>query len=146
MKQDARYIRWLIDIRNEDVGLVGGKNASLGEMYSELTQKGVKIPDGFAVTAEGYWHTLDSAGILNDLKEILAGLDRNDVADLAQRGRRARDLILSAGVPDDLWNEIKAAYDMLCDEYGPDVDVAVRALRPLKISRPPRLPASRRPT
>ena len=53
MKQDARYIRWLIDIRNEDVGLVGGKNASLGEMYSELTQKGVKIPDGFAVTAEG---------------------------------------------------------------------------------------------
>ncbi len=127
MKQDARYIRWLIDIRNEDVGLVGGKNASLGEMYSELTQKGVKIPDGFAVTAEGYWHTLDSAGILNDLKEILAGLDRNDVADLAQRGRRARDLILSAGVPDDLWNEIKAAYDMLCDEYGPDVDVAVRS-------------------
>ena len=127
MKQDATYIRWFADIRNEDVGQVGGKNASLGEMYSELTPKGVKIPDGFAVTAGGYWHVLDAAGILDDLKETLAGLDRSDVADLAQRGRRARDLILSAGIPDDLWGEIKAAYDMLCDEYGPDADVAVRS-------------------
>ncbi|MDD3071598.1 MAG: phosphoenolpyruvate synthase [Methanoculleus horonobensis] len=127
MKQDATYIRWLSDIRNEDVGLVGGKNASLGEMYSELTKKGVKIPDGFAVTAEGYRHVLTSAGILDDLKEALAGLDRSDVADIAKRGRRARDLILSAGVPDDLWNEIRTAYDMLCDEYGPDADVAVRS-------------------
>lgn len=127
MKQDATYIRWFSDIRNEDVGLVGGKNASLGEMYSELTPKGVKIPDGFAVTAGGYRHVLESAGILDDLKEALAGLDRNNVADLAERGKRARDLILSAGIPDDLWSEIKAAYDMLCDEYGPDADVAVRS-------------------
>ncbi|WP_292518049.1 phosphoenolpyruvate synthase [Methanoculleus sp.] len=127
MKQDAVYIRWLADIRNEDVGLVGGKNASLGEMYSELTPKGVKIPDGFAVTAEGYWHVLESAGILDDLKETLAGLDRSDVADLARRGKRARDLILAAGIPDDLWGEIRTAYDMLCDEYGPDADVAVRS-------------------
>ncbi|MFA7562017.1 MAG: phosphoenolpyruvate synthase, partial [Methanoculleus sp.] len=127
MKQDAKYIRWFIDVRNEDVGLVGGKNASLGEMYSELTKKGVKIPDGFAVTAGGYRHVLESAGVLDDLKETLRGLDRGNVADLAKRGRKARDFILSAGVPDDLWGEIRAAYDMLCDEYGPDVDVAVRS-------------------
>ncbi len=127
MKQDATYIRWFIDVRNEDVGIVGGKNASLGEMYSELTPKGVKIPDGFAVTADGYWHVLTSAGILDDLKETLAGVDRSNVADLAKRGRKARDLILSAGIPDDLWGEIKTAYDMLCDEYGPDADVAVRS-------------------
>ncbi|MBP7411485.1 MAG: phosphoenolpyruvate synthase [Methanoculleus sp.] len=127
MKQDATYIRWFIDVRNEDVGIVGGKNASLGEMYSELTPKGVKIPDGFAVTADGYWHVLKSAGILDDLKETLAGVDRSNVADLAERGRKARDLILAAGIPDDLWGEIKAAYDMLCDEYGPDADVAVRS-------------------
>jgi len=127
MKQDAAYIRWFADIRNEDVGLVGGKNASLGEMYSELTPKGVKIPDGFAVTAEGYRHVLTSAGILDDLKEALAGLDRSDVTDIAKRGRRARGLILSAGIPDDLWGEIRTAYDMLCDEYGPDADVAVRS-------------------
>ncbi|MFA6672875.1 MAG: PEP/pyruvate-binding domain-containing protein, partial [Methanoculleus sp.] len=127
MKQDATYIRWLADIRNEDVGLVGGKNASLGEMYSQLTPQGVKIPDGFAVTAEGYRHVLTSAGILDDLKEALAGLDRSDVTDIAKRGRRARGLILSAGIPDDLWGEIRTAYDMLCDEYGPDADVAVRS-------------------
>ncbi len=127
MKQDATYIRWFIDVRNEDVGIAGGKNASLGEMYSELTPKGVKIPDGFAVTADGYWHVLTSAGILDDLKETLAGVDRSNVADLAKRGRKARDLILSAGIPDDLWGEIKTAYDMLCDEYGPDADVAVRS-------------------
>ncbi len=127
MKQDAKYIRWFIDVRNEDVGIVGGKNASLGEMYSELTPKGVKIPDGFAVTAGGYWHVLESAGILDKLKETLAGLDRSSVTDLAERGRKARDLILSARVPDDLWGEIKTAYDMLCDEYGPDADVAVRS-------------------
>ena len=127
MKQDATYIRWFIDVRNEDVGIVGGKNASLGEMYSELTPKGVKIPDGFAVTADGYWHVLTSAGVLDDLKETLAGVDRSNVADLAKRGRKARDLILSAGIPDDLWGEIKTAYDMLCDEYGPDADVAVRS-------------------
>ena len=127
MKQDAKYIRWFTDIRNEDVGIVGGKNASLGEMYSELTPKGVKIPDGFAVTAGGYWHVLESAGILDKLKETLAGLDRSSVTDLAERGRKARDLILSVGIPDDLWGEIKTAYDMLCDEYGPDVDVAVRS-------------------
>ena len=127
MKQDATYIRWFIDVRSEDVGIVGGKNASLGEMYSELTPKGVKIPDGFAVTADGYWHVLTSAGVLDDLKETLAGVDRSNVADLAKRGRKARDLILSAGIPDDLWGEIKTAYDMLCDEYGPDADVAVRS-------------------
>ncbi len=127
MKQNAKYIRWFEDIRNEDVPLVGGKNASLGEMYSELTAKGVKVPDGFAVTADGYWHVLTAAGILDGLKATMAGLDRSDVADLAKRGKRARDLILSAGIPDDLWAEVKAAYDMLCDEYGAEVDVAVRS-------------------
>ncbi|MCM2465980.1 phosphoenolpyruvate synthase [Methanoculleus oceani] len=127
MKQDAKYIRWFEDIRNKDVPLVGGKNASIGEMYSELTAKGVKVPDGFAITADGYWHVLKSGGILDDMKSAMEGLDRNDVADLARRGKRARDLILGAGVPDDLWAEVKTAYDMLCDEYGAEIDVAVRS-------------------
>jgi pyruvate,water dikinase len=127
MKQDAKYIRWFEDIRNEDVPLVGGKNASLGEMYSELTAKGVKIPDGFAITAGGYWHVLKAGGILDEMKSAMEGLDRNSVADLATRGKRARDLILGAGIPDDLWAEVKTGYDMLCDEYGPDTDVAVRS-------------------
>ncbi|RXE56301.1 phosphoenolpyruvate synthase [Methanoculleus taiwanensis] len=127
MKQNAQYIRWFEDIRNEDVPLVGGKNASLGEMYSELTAKGVKIPDGFAITADGYWHVLKSGGILDEMKSAMEGLDRNNVTDLATRGKRARDLILGAGIPDDLWAEVKGAYDMLCDEYGAETDVAVRS-------------------
>jgi len=127
MKQDAKYIRWFEDIRIEDVPLVGGKNASLGEMYRELTRQGVRIPNGFAVTAEAYWHVINLAGILSDLKKTMAGLDKTDVADLAKRGEEARDLILGAGIPDDLWGEIKAAYGRLCEEYGPGTDVAVRS-------------------
>ncbi len=127
MKQDARYIRWFEDVRNADVPIVGGKNASLGEMYSELSSMGVRIPDGFATTAGAYWHTLDAAGILPAMKEAMAGLDKSDVAELERRGQRARDLILGAGIPDDLWAEIRTAYDLLCDEYGPNTDVAVRS-------------------
>ncbi len=127
MKQDFQYIRWFEDIRIEDVPLVGGKNASLGEMYRELTSQGVRIPNGFAITAEAYWLVVKSAGIFDKLKDAMAGLDKADVADLAKRGKKARDLILGAGIPDDLWAEIKVAYDRLCEEYGPDTDVAVRS-------------------
>jgi pyruvate,water dikinase len=127
VKHDAKYVRWFEDIKIEDVPLVGGKNASLGEMYRELSTQGVKIPNGFAITAEAYWHALNSAGILDKLKESLAGLDKTNVADLAIRGKKARNLIVSAGIPDNLWTEIKNAYDRLCEEYGHDTDVAVRS-------------------
>ena len=127
MIQDAKYVRWFKEIKIEDVPLVGGKNASLGEMYRELTGEGIKIPDGFAITAGAYWHVVKSAGIQDQLKETMAGLDKTKVADLARRGKRARDLILGAGIPDDLWAEIKTAYDQLGKEYGPDTDVAVRS-------------------
>lgn len=126
-RKNAKYIRWFEEIKIEDVPLVGGKNASLGEMYRELSSQGIKIPNGFATTAEAYWHVIHSEGILDKLKETMAGLDKTDVADLAKRGKRERDLILGAGIPDDLWAEIKAAYDRLCDQYGPDTDVAVRS-------------------
>jgi pyruvate,water dikinase len=127
MKQDAKYIRWFEEIKIEDIPIVGGKNASLGEMYRELTSQGVKIPNGFAITAEAYWHVIESAGILDELKDAMVGLDKTNLDDLMKRGKRARDLILSAGIPDDLWAEIRTAYDRLCEEYGPDTDVAVRS-------------------
>ena len=127
MKQDAKYIRWFEEIKIEDVPLVGGKNASLGEMYRELGSQGVKIPGGFAVTAEAYWLVLKSAGILDALGDSMAGLDKTNVADLAKRGKKARGLILDAGIPDELWAEIKDAYDRLCEEYGSYTDVAVRS-------------------
>src|SRR4030043_449373 len=127
MKQEARYIRWFEEIKIEDIPIVGGKNASLGEMHRELTSQGVKIPNGFAITAEAYWHVIESAGILDELKNAMVGLDKSDLADLIKRGKRARDLILDAGIPDELWAEIRTAYDRLCEEYGPDTDVAVRS-------------------
>ncbi|MBK5101783.1 MAG: phosphoenolpyruvate synthase, partial [Desulfobacteraceae bacterium] len=126
-RKNAKYIRWFEEIKIEDVPLVGGKNASLGEMYRELSSQGIKIPNGFATTAEAYWHVIHSEGILEKLEETMAGLDKTNIADLAKRGKKARDLILGAGIPEDLWAEIKAAYDRLCDQYGPDTDVAVRS-------------------
>jgi len=127
MKQSAKYIRWFEEIKIEDVPLVGGKNASLGEMYRELGSQGVKIPGGFAVTAEAYWLVVKSAGILDALEDSMAGLDKTNIADLAKRGKKARGLILDAGIPDELWAEIKDAYDRLCEEYGSYTDVAVRS-------------------
>ena len=127
MKQDLRYIRWFEEIKIGDIPIVGGKNASLGEMYVELTSQGVKIPNGFAVTAEAYWYVIESAGILDELKDAMLGLDKTNLADLMKRGKTARDLILGAGIPNDLWSEMRTAYDRLCEEYGPDTDVAVRS-------------------
>lgn len=121
------FIRWFEQITLADLPLVGGKNASLGEMYRELGAQGVRIPNGFAVTAQAYWYVLDSAGVRAQLETLLHGLDKDDVADLARRGRVARDLIRGAGVPADLWDEIRAAYDQLCAQYGESADVAVRS-------------------
>ena len=126
-KNKSKYIRWFEETTIDDVPLVGGKNASLGEMYRELTSKGVRIPNGFSVTAEAYWHTLKAGGILEKLKKTMEGLDTADVAELAKRGKNVRDLILGAGIPDDLWEEIKTGYDRLCEQYGEDTDVAVRS-------------------
>ena len=123
----AKYIRWFAEIRNEDVASVGGKNASLGEMYQDLKKVGVRIPNGFAITADAYWLVVKTGGVIDRLRETLADLDKTSVTNLEGRGKKARDLILGAGIPDDIWNEIRAAYDRLCEEYGPDTDVAVRS-------------------
>ena len=123
----SKYIRWFEEITIDDIPLVGGKNASLGEMYRELTSKGIKIPNGFSVTAEAYWHVLKAGGILEKLKQTMEGFDVSNVTELAKRGKMARDLILGVGIPDDLWEEIKTGYDRLCEQYGEDTDVAVRS-------------------
>ncbi len=125
--QANQYIRWFEEISIEDVPQVGGKNASLGEMYRELTGKGVKIPNGFAVTADGYRHMISAGGIKEKMEKALEGVNKENVQDLAARGKKVRSIILEAGIPDDLWEEIKAAYDRLCEEYGEDADVAVRS-------------------
>jgi len=127
MKNVPEFVRWFNEIRLEDIPVVGGKNASLGEMYRELTPQGIKIPNGFAITAAAYWRIVEEDGVLARLKAVMAGLDKKDVADLAFRAKRARDLILEAGIPDVVWAEVKTAYAKLCQEYGAHTDVAVRS-------------------
>ncbi len=127
MKKNSKFIKWFSEVNLDDIPLVGGKNASLGDMYQELTPKGVKVPNGFAITAEAYWYVLNSAGTLKKLKNVLKGLNKKDVKDLSKRGKAARNLILDAGIPNDLWDEIKDAYKKLSDLYGEHTDVAVRS-------------------
>jgi pyruvate,water dikinase len=123
----TRYIVAFAEIGMADVPLVGGKNASLGEMYRELTPKGLKVPNGFAVTAHAYRRLLSTDGLGETIRRHLAGLDTHNLADLAERGRRIREAIAATPLPDDLAAEITAAYRRLGEEYGPNPDVAVRS-------------------
>ncbi|HEX6770367.1 MAG TPA: phosphoenolpyruvate synthase, partial [Candidatus Binatia bacterium] len=122
-----RYIRWFEEIGIGDVSLVGGKNASLGELYRELVPKGIKVPNGFAITAEAYWELLRRTGLAQRIKEILSGLDTQDAANLQQRGSAVRRELNSAPLPDDLRSQIITAYHELCAGAGEPVDVAVRS-------------------
>src|SRR3989338_7299274 len=116
------------DISISDVPVVGGKNASLGEMFCSLVKHGVKVPDGFAVTAHAYFRFIGEAGIKRDVKAILKGLDVADYAALSDAGRRIRALILKAGFSSELKDEILAHYRSLSREYGVvNADVAVRS-------------------
>ncbi len=111
----AHYIRWFSELSINDVPLVGGKNASLGEMYRELMPQGVKIPNGFAITSDAYRHVLDEADAWGALHEALDGLDADDVDDLARRGAAARNIVYSAGLPQDLQVEILGAFHQFQD-------------------------------
>ncbi len=127
MTQQVNYIRWFNELTIDDVPLVGGKNASLGEMYRELGAQGVQIPNGFAITAEAYRYILDKANGWEVLHEALDNLNPEDVNDLAKRARKAREIIYAAPLPDDLQQQILAAYKQLQNEYGEELSVAVRS-------------------
>ena len=127
MAQQKRYIRWFNELTIEDIPLVGGKNASLGEMYRELIPQGINIPNGFAVTAEGYRYMLEEANAWYELHKALDGLDADDVADLVRRARKAREIIYAAPLPDLLEQQILEAYSQLQHQYGDELSVAVRS-------------------
>ena len=126
-KHDNVLILWFEEIGIEDVPLVGGKNASLGEMYQKLTSKGVAVPHGFAITAYAYQHLLKDAGIEDAIKDALAGLDTHDLRNLQERGEKVRNIIRTAEFPDDLRTAIIESYKKMEEEYGEGVDVAVRS-------------------
>ncbi|MGY0536388.1 phosphoenolpyruvate synthase [Nocardioides sp. YJ-D4] len=121
------YVRAFDEVGIDDISLVGGKNASLGEMYRRLHERGIRVPDGFAVTADGYRHFLRAAGLDAALETNFAGLDVDDRDDLAERAGRARGLLLAAELPRDLAEQITAGYQALRREYGPEVTLAVRS-------------------
>ena len=127
MEKKYKYIRFFNEIGVGDVALVGGKTASLGEMYRELVPQGVKVPNGFAITAEAYRYILDEAKAWDLLRKSLEGIDPSNMTDLSNRGREAREIVYGTPLPNDLRQEILSAYRTLQDEYGHDLSLAVRS-------------------
>lgn len=126
-KENA-LILWFEELGIEDVPIVGGKNASLGEMYQALRPEGIRIPNGFAVTATAYHGFIDDSGVAARLKTLLCDLDTSNIADLQRRGRAARQAILETPLPPLLERAILEAYRRLSGEAGEEgVDVAVRS-------------------
>ncbi len=123
-----RYIRFFKELKISDVPMVGGKNASLGEMYRELTGKGIKVPNGFATTADAYWLYLKHNGLKEEIEKTLSGLDTGDVEALASCGNYLRHKLAHAEMPPELEKEIEAAYTQLMEEYAEKpLAVAVRS-------------------
>ncbi len=127
VQEGARYIRWFEELTIDDVPLVGGKNASLGEMYRELLPLGVRQANGFAVTADAFNDAITAAGAWDKLHAELDDLDKTDVKALARAGRHCREIVYAAGLTDQMRDEIVAAYARLEAEYGSDFSVAVRS-------------------
>ena len=123
----SSFIRWFADITIADIPSVGGKNASLGEMVRELAGKGVRVPDGFAITAEAFRYFIREANLDAFIRTTLADLDTRDMANLSQRGHAVRQAIRSATLPEDLQQLIGTAYLQLQGAAAVPLDVAVRS-------------------
>ncbi len=121
------YVKFFADVGIDDIDQVGGKNASLGEMYQNLSAEGIKIPNGFATTSSAYLYYMRQNNLLDKVRDALQLLDTRDVKALAQTGRQIRSWILHAEMPNDLAEEISAAYEKLGEESGGYPDVAVRS-------------------
>ena len=124
---NLQYVRWFNSLSIDDISEVGGKNASLGEMYRELTPKGIIIPNGFAITVKGYWDILQEAHLLEPLRKLINPIDKDDVNELKIRAQQARELIQNATLPTCLSKEICEAYQHLLKEFGKNLSVSVRS-------------------
>ncbi|MFH1509101.1 MAG: phosphoenolpyruvate synthase [bacterium] len=123
--KSKKFVLWFSELGIKDVPYVGGKNASLGEMYQKLTKQGINVPNGFALTAYAYRYFLKKSGIQDEIKQILSDLDTGDMKNLSERGYRVRQTILNAELPPELEAEITKAYKKLSGSKP--VDVAVRS-------------------
>lgn len=120
-------IQWYSKLGMADLDQVGGKNASLGELISQLTDLGVRVPDGFATTADAYRRFLAETGLAERIDEQLRGLDTDDTVALAQVGTSIRELVTAQPFPADLEADIRAAYDQLAAGSGEEASFAVRS-------------------
>ncbi len=118
--KDKAFVLWFEEVGIADIAIVGGKNASLGEMIRQLTPVGVRVPTGFATTAYAYRYFIEKAGLEAKLRQGFSDLDVEDVNNLRQRGMQARSLILNTPFPEELANAIAQAYQQLCQRYGND--------------------------
>jgi len=123
----SAFIKWFRELGIKDVNEVGGKNASLGEMYNHLTPLGVNVPNGFAVTATAYKHYLDVNNLWEPLGKLFKKFNPNDIDELKAVGKACRDFIMKCEIPEDLKKEILNAYAKLKEEYGENVSLAVRS-------------------
>ncbi|QQG37497.1 MAG: phosphoenolpyruvate synthase [Candidatus Kaiserbacteria bacterium] len=123
----SRYVIPMEEAGMDDVALVGGKNASLGEMLQALTSKGIRVPSGFVVTAEAYRFFIEEAGLANFIREALEALEHGDLRQLESVSAEVRARIKSAAMPKALEQEIRAAYSSMEKKYGRNIDVAIRS-------------------
>ncbi|MFH0820911.1 MAG: PEP/pyruvate-binding domain-containing protein, partial [Candidatus Peregrinibacteria bacterium] len=126
-KRRRALVLWFNELGIKDVPLVGGKNASLGEMVRLLKSKGVRVPDGFAITAYAYHYMLEKAGLKDDIRRAMAGLNVKNIHSLKACGEKVRHIILNAPFPEDLKNLILDSYSKMEAMYGKNCDVAVRS-------------------
>jgi pyruvate,water dikinase len=127
LSKERSLILWFDEVGIIDVPLVGGKNASLGEMIQQLTRQGVNVPNGFATTAYAYRYFIQSAGLEDKLRSLFSDLDVEDLNNLRERGKKARALLMHTPFPEELRTAITAAYQQMCKLYDSDMDVAVRS-------------------
>jgi pyruvate,water dikinase len=121
------YVLDFSQISLDDVSRVGGKNASLGELFRALQPKGVGVVDGFATTADAYRRLLATNGLEERLRSIFGTFDSENLVELSKRGQAARTAVLETPLPEDVTTSILGAYDRLCDRFGREPEMAVRS-------------------
>lgn len=128
MDKNKKFILWFDQVGNDDVALVGGKNASLGEMYTTLTPKGIRVPNGFVVTAYAYKYFIEKEGLLSFIQDTLKDLNTGDIKDLQKKGKAIREKIIDSDIPKEIETEIAEAYKNLSNCYQTkEADTAVRS-------------------
>lgn len=129
----SNTIKWFKELTIKDVPLVGGKNASLGEMIRTLSSKGVRVPDGFAITAKAYRLFLKESGLAKEIRKVLKDLNTKDIQNLQERGKKVREMIINAELPRELSKEVIAYYRKLDAQYSRSMDHGSRNNKKKKV-------------